>query len=141
MRAGVSASWILQAEDPASWRCCSLRQDGSPVGWDSGRKASDRMGLQQDGPPEVMRDQRSQLTAFNNSIRIDSLNWEQALKVTLKHTFSGETPTLSNSKEDMDKTKEPILQSHSPWPQPQGQVQSNLSDSMGENYSYRILGR
>ena len=89
---------------PAGW----LRQDGTPTGSISGRMVSsrivsDRMGLWQDGLPEVMSDQGSQLTAFNNSIKIDLLNWEQALKVTLKRTLSGETPTLSNSKEEMKK--------------------------------------
>ena len=53
-----------------------------------------------------MSDQGSQLTAFDNSIEIDLLNWEQALKLTLKHMLSGETPTLNNSKEEMDETKD-----------------------------------
>ena len=53
-----------------------------------------------------MGDQGSQLTTFDNHIRIDSLNWEQALKVTLKHTLSGETLTLSSSKEEMNETEE-----------------------------------
>ena len=58
------------------------------------------------GLEEVMGDQGSLLTTFDNPIRIDSLNWEQALKVTLKHMLSGETPNLSSSKEEMNETEE-----------------------------------
>ena len=66
-----------------------------PAGWDSGRMDLRQDGLRQDGVrqdgirqdglPEVMSEQGSQLTAFDNSIEIDLLNWEQALKLTFKH--------------------------------------------------------
>ena len=105
LQAGSLQAGSLQA---GSLQAGSAAHSGrmAPAEWISGRMASDRMGIRQDGLAEVMSDQGSQLTAFNNSIEINSLNWKQAHKVILKHTLSGETPTLSNSKEEMDKTKD-----------------------------------